>query len=55
VRRTFGGTRADLLDCALAAAGRIAVDVERLPLADGLAAFDRLTAGTIVSRAVLVP
>lgn len=56
LRRTYGGTRADLADCvALAASGRIGVEVERFALDDGLTAFERLEAGTIRGRAVLVP
>lgn len=56
VSRAYGGTRQDLADCvALAAAGRISVDVERFPLEDGVRAFERLEAGDIAGRAVLVP
>lgn len=56
LRRTYGGTRQDLADCvALARSRRIGVEVERFALDDGLTAFDRLEAGTIRGRAVLVP
>lgn len=56
LRRTYGGTRQDLADCvALARSGRITVETEQFALDDGLAAFERLEAGTITGRAVLVP
>jgi len=56
VRTSYGGTKSDLVECvALARAGRLTVDVETFPLADGITAFDRLEAGTISGRAVLVP
>jgi propanol-preferring alcohol dehydrogenase len=56
VRTSYGGTRSDLVECvALAQAGRLIIDTERFALADGITAFDRLEAGTINGRAVLVP
>ncbi|KAA0120568.1 NAD(P)-dependent alcohol dehydrogenase [Mycolicibacterium sp. P9-22] len=55
-RTSYGGTRSDLLGCvALAAAGRLSVDIETFALTDAVAAFDRLEAGTINGRAVLIP
>ena len=54
--KPYGGTRADMhAVIALARDGRIAVHVERHPLADGPAVLDRLEAGAISGRAVLVP
>jgi alcohol dehydrogenase, propanol-preferring len=56
VRTSYGGTKSDLVECvALAQSGRIAIDVERFSLEDGIEAFDRLEAGTINGRAVLIP
>lgn len=56
VGRSYGGTRQDLADCvALAAAGRIGVEVERFALDDALVAFERLEAGAVRGRAVLIP
>jgi len=56
VRTSYGGTKADLIECvALARAGRLTIDVELFPLADAIMAFDRLEAGSINGRAVLVP
>jgi propanol-preferring alcohol dehydrogenase len=56
VRTSYGGTKADLIACvALAQAGRLRLDVELFELIDGITAFDRLEAGTINGRAVLVP
>jgi propanol-preferring alcohol dehydrogenase len=56
LRTSYGGTRSDLDDCvALARAGRIDIDVVRFALDNGVEAFDRLEAGEIVGRAVLVP
>lgn len=56
LRASYGGTHSDLVACvALAQAGRIQMKVERFPLADGITAFDRLEAGNINGRAVLVP
>jgi propanol-preferring alcohol dehydrogenase len=56
VRTSYGGTKSDLVECvALAQAGRLSIDVELFALADGITAFDRLEAGTINGRAVLVP
>ncbi|BDT96339.1 oxidoreductase [Nocardia sputorum] len=56
VRKSYGGTKSDLIDSvALAAAGKLRVEVERYPLAEGRAALDRLERGLITGRAVLVP
>lgn len=56
VRKSYGGTKSDLIDSvALARAGRLSVAVERFELADGRTAFDRLARGEIRGRAVLVP
>jgi alcohol dehydrogenase, propanol-preferring len=56
LRTSYGGTKSDLLGCvALATAGRLRVDVETFALTDALTAFDRLDAGTIHGRAVLIP
>ncbi|MGW0045264.1 NAD(P)-dependent alcohol dehydrogenase [Rhodococcus sp. NPDC003348] len=56
VRKSYGGTRSDLVDSiALAQAGRLTVEVDRFDLADARTAFDRLEAGTIRGRAVLIP
>ncbi|KUI34239.1 NAD(P)-dependent alcohol dehydrogenase [Mycobacterium sp. GA-2829] len=56
VRTSYGGTKDDLLSCvALAAAGHLTVDVDTFTLDDAITAFDRLEAGTINGRAVLIP
>lgn len=56
VRTSYGGTKSDLLNCvALAAAGRLSVDVDTFALTDAITAFDRLEEGTINGRAVLIP
>jgi propanol-preferring alcohol dehydrogenase len=56
VRTSYGGTKADLVECvALAQAGRISIDTQLFDLADGVTAFDRLEAGSVNGRAVLVP
>ncbi|TQF67120.1 NAD(P)-dependent alcohol dehydrogenase [Rhodococcus spelaei] len=56
VRKSYGGTRSDLVDSiALAQAGKLVVEVDRFDLADAREAFDRLEAGKIRGRAVLVP
>lgn len=56
VRKSYGGTRADLVDViALAAAGKVSAEIERFDLADARTAFDRLDAGAIRGRAVLIP
>jgi alcohol dehydrogenase, propanol-preferring len=50
------GTRAELADVvALARAGAIHVDVERVTLADVPAAYERLESGTVSGRLVAVP
>ncbi len=56
VRKSYGGTRADLIDAAaLAAAGKVRARIERFDLADARTAFDRLDSGAIRGRAVLIP
>ncbi|EME16076.1 NAD(P)-dependent alcohol dehydrogenase [Rhodococcus triatomae] len=56
IRKSYGGTRRDLVDSiALAQAGLLTVAVERFDLDEGRTALDRLDAGTIRGRAVLVP
>lgn len=56
VRKSYGGTRSDLIDSvALAQAGALTVEVEQFDLADARAAFDRLESGKLLGRAVLVP
>ncbi len=52
----FWGTRAELAEViALARAGRIRAHVDRFPLADAAKAYDRLRAGVLKGRAVIVP
>ena len=56
ITRAYGGTRRDLDEVvALAASGRLHAEVERHPLADGVAVFERLERGEVAGRAVLVP
>ncbi|MFE3445170.1 NAD(P)-dependent alcohol dehydrogenase [Nocardia sp. NPDC059180] len=56
VRKSYGGTKSDLIDgVALAAAGTLRVEVECYPLTEGRAALDRLERGLVTGRAVLVP
>jgi len=56
VTRAYGGTRRDLDEVlALTRAGRIHVEVEQHPLADGVAVFHALERGEVQGRAVLVP
>ncbi|MEV0708864.1 NAD(P)-dependent alcohol dehydrogenase [Nocardia aurea] len=56
VRKSYGGTRSDLINSVeLAASGKLRVEVERFDLADGREALDRLDRGLIQGRAVLVP
>ncbi|MGE2716274.1 alcohol dehydrogenase catalytic domain-containing protein [Mycolicibacterium litorale] len=56
VRTSYGGTRRDLIECvALARDGHLSIDVERFSLEDALLALDRLAAGSVTGRAVLVP
>lgn len=51
---SLGSTRADLRDvCALAAQGRLTIDLERFAIDDIETAFDRLRAGTLTGRAVV--
>jgi propanol-preferring alcohol dehydrogenase len=52
----YWGTRAELTEVvALARTGAVRVEVEQFPLTAALRAVDRLRAGTIAGRAVLVP
>ena len=56
VRRSFGGTRTDLLEVAeLARLGKIGIETKQYSLDDGLQAFDDLEAGKVQGRAILVP
>lgn len=56
IERAYGGTRSDMREViALAAAGKIAVEVVQYPLDDAPRAFDDLHHGKIQGRAVLVP
>lgn len=56
VRKSYGGTRSDLIDVIeLAKSGKVTVATERFPLREARAALDRLEAGKIRGRAVLVP
>jgi propanol-preferring alcohol dehydrogenase len=50
------GTRAELAEVvALARAGAVALEIERVPLADVPAAYERLEAGAVAGRVVAVP
>jgi propanol-preferring alcohol dehydrogenase len=52
----FWGTRAELAEViALARAGRIRAHVERFSLSDAKTAYDRLRAGQLAGRAVIIP
>ncbi|GAA4911354.1 propanol-preferring alcohol dehydrogenase [Stackebrandtia albiflava] len=54
--KPYGGTRADLHEVmSLARRGRIKVTVERHPLSEAPAVFEKLEAGRIPGRAVLTP
>ena len=56
IERSYGGTRSDMREVvALAAAGKIAVEVVEYALDDAPQAFDDLHHGRIKGRAVLVP
>lgn len=56
IRQQYGGTRADLAEVIrLAQLGKVVPPVETHSLADFQVAFDRLTAGQLSGRAVLVP
>ena len=56
VATSYWGTVTDLMELiALARAGRLRLEVERIPLAGALAAYDRLRRGEIRGRAVIVP
>jgi propanol-preferring alcohol dehydrogenase len=52
----FAGGRRDLLEVlALARSGRLTLEIERHPLDDATSVFQRLEAGDVMGRAVLVP
>ncbi len=52
----FWGTRAELAEViALARAGRISAHVERFPLTRAQAAYDKMRAGQLIGRAVVLP
>ena len=52
----YWGTRVELMEViAMARAGRIHAETAEFPLADAVAVYDRLKAGQITGRAVLVP
>lgn len=56
VRNPYWGTRDELGEVfALARSGQITVEVEQFSLEDGPAAYEKLNAGTIRGRAVIVP
>lgn len=56
VRAPYWGSRAELIEVLdLARAGRITVETEVFSLADSPAAYEKLHAGTIRGRAVIVP
>ncbi|EGD56775.1 alcohol dehydrogenase catalytic domain-containing protein [Gordonia neofelifaecis] len=56
IRKSYGGTRADLLEVvALAARGALTVEHTLYPLADFQRAFDDLEAGRVSGRAILTP
>jgi propanol-preferring alcohol dehydrogenase len=56
LRQQFGGTRADLEEVVrLARLGKVVPQIETFPLEGFETAFDRLRAGTLLGRAVLVP
>jgi propanol-preferring alcohol dehydrogenase len=52
----FWGTRAEMAEViALAQAGRIQAHIERFPLANANAAYDKLEAGKLSGRGVVMP
>lgn len=56
VRKSYAGTRADLLDAVeLARTGHLTVAVDTFAFTDALTAFERLDRGRIRGRAVLLP
>ena len=56
VATSYRGTVTELAELvALAAAGRIRMDIERAPLDGALAAYAKLREGRITGRAVVVP
>ncbi|MHA7293462.1 zinc-binding dehydrogenase [Arthrobacter sp. HLT1-21] len=55
-RAPYWGSRSELMEVVeLARAGKIHVEVEEFPLSDAPAAYQRLRAGTLRGRAVIVP
>ena len=54
---TFQGSSRAHVDgvIALARDGRVTVDAERFPLVDVASAYERMNAGTLAGRAVVVP
>ena len=56
VATTYWGSLPELVEViALARAGRISAHVQRIALDDAPAAYDRMRAGTLHGRAVVVP
>lgn len=56
ISTTFGGSKLELMQLvALAEAGKLPTHVTRYDLSDVQTAFDKLRAGEIVGRAVVVP
>jgi propanol-preferring alcohol dehydrogenase len=56
VRTPYWGTRAELIEVLdLARAGKIVVETEVFSLDNAVEAYERLHAGTIRGRAVIVP
>lgn len=56
VQTTYWGTRAELVEVLdLAGRGLISAQIETFPLEDALTAYERLAAGEIAGRAVIVP
>jgi propanol-preferring alcohol dehydrogenase len=56
VRTPYWGTRAEMIEVLdLARAGKISVEIETFSLDDAPAAYEKLHAGTIRGRAVIVP
>ncbi|MEO7078518.1 MAG: NAD(P)-dependent alcohol dehydrogenase [Rhodococcus sp. (in: high G+C Gram-positive bacteria)] len=56
IKKTYAGTRRNLIDSlALAADGKIRVEVETFPLSAGVEVLGRLENGLISGRAVLIP
>ena len=56
IATSYWGTTTELIELvALASAGKIKLEVERVPLAEAPAAYERLRNGAIRGRAVIVP